>query len=130
MANRVLIDEEGLKVSRSGTNVLTAVDRDLQFNPQWSQITPFMKGSYVAYETNGTLIPFGKTFSRPPLVFFRWGETSRQFIGNSSMSVYEGIQNVYVNKWWLRVQTNGLYIRVGQSVSPMTIHYIVWDFML
>lgn len=78
MTWRVLLDVNGLRVSKPGVNVLTAPDTLLTLHPNYSQLKLLSKGthtipsygdSYQGYYISGKTY-YGRSFSNPPLVYF------------------------------------------------------------
>lgn len=78
MVNRVLLNSSGLKVSKPGTDVLTATPAGLQFSSDWAALGRYTSGSLgVSFSDVGGergrydgFISFGKTFPTTPLVWF------------------------------------------------------------
>lgn len=80
MANRVLINASGLKVSKPGQNVLTAPAAQLQFSSDWSAMGVYRRGTHTINWSLGSgddrrhaaTIALGKTFASVPYVSFYW----------------------------------------------------------
>lgn len=69
MTNRVLLDLNGLKISKPGWDVTTAPEGALQYNSAWAGAQVLITGSL--YRPNGSPdldIWFGRWFSKPPMV--------------------------------------------------------------
>lgn len=80
MANRVLLNATGLKVSQAGVNVLTAAQSQLLFSSDWSALGLVQSGSYNVNSWSGSAnlrshsgsIALNKTHSAPPFMLFYW----------------------------------------------------------
>jgi hypothetical protein len=96
MANRVLLNALGLRVTKPGANVLTAGNADLLFSSDWSQVGHHLSGSKTIswtpvpgspqQATWSDSVGFGKTFASVPLVVFTldFGTTKRLAVGDTS----------------------------------------------
>lgn len=96
MANRVLLNSSGLKVSKPATDVLTTGNSGLLFSSDWAQVGHFMSGSKTIswtpvpgspqQATWSDSVSFGKTFASVPLVVFTldFGTTKRLAVGDTS----------------------------------------------
>jgi len=130
MANRVLLNSSGLKVSAPGFNVLTTEDEHLIFSSDTHQANVYMKG--VLSVGSGThFIPYGKTYSRKPLACFGYasvgGTEYKQFWGDYSVMGYIG-GSTYSVIAWVRVDSTGItfWLRPGGGRTA-DLHYAVWD---
>jgi hypothetical protein len=88
MVGRVLLDTQGLRVSRPGAEVTTATAADLTFNSNSGKyLSPFMQGNFgpgsyslinsnvgqnTTFEIWQATILFGKTFASPPIVLAQY----------------------------------------------------------
>lgn len=76
MANRVLMNASGLKVSKPGVNVLTASPLQLIFNSEWGGMGVVQSGTWNVAWPGGTTkqvsnrVALTKTFSSPPFCAF------------------------------------------------------------
>lgn len=126
MANRVLLDPNGMKVSRPGVDVLTAGDADLLFSSDFSQTPVHMKGIVTFSSSSIRTLNFGRTFLNMPMVTF--------------LVSYSSFYGLYINDW---VESGSLssanaYVRVRNSsftyYAPnrdgLVMRYIVWDLNL
>lgn len=77
MANRVLLDVNGLLVSKPTFDVLTTTENNLLFSSDYHKLGFSFKGAIqlTGYSTNEYL-SFGKTFTTPPYVFFMYSPSS------------------------------------------------------
>lgn len=74
---RARINKDGIDIARQGYNVDTAGPADIAFSTRWNAAQIFMKGqtnpiAFSGYMDNiyyRSIVPFGKTFARPPIVF-------------------------------------------------------------
>jgi hypothetical protein len=93
MANRVLLGQDGsdfvLKVSKAGTNVLTASDQDLLFDSTKPEAALILKTGSVSVTTDSTgvgvssWVNFSKTYSYEPIVFISRDITSNNELRNA-----------------------------------------------
>ncbi|QIG76838.1 hypothetical protein EVC30_009 [Rhizobium phage RHph_Y1_11] len=80
MANRLLLDTTGLKISKPGIDVLTAAAGNLQFSSDWKQLRVYGRGSFTVPNPIGYTpkalggwnsvtftVSLGKTFSGIPV---------------------------------------------------------------
>lgn len=70
MANRVLLNEGGLKISKSGVNVLTATPSQLQFTSDYTQFGSYKNGqfsiNYNSVSVLTTAVTYGETLPKAP----------------------------------------------------------------
>jgi hypothetical protein len=93
MANRVLLGEDGsdfvLKVSKAGTNVLTASDEDLLFDSTKPEAGLVLQNGSVSVTTDSSgvgvssWVSFSKTYSYEPVVFVTRNISSNNELRNS-----------------------------------------------
>lgn len=125
MANRVLINSSGLKVSKPGFDVLSTADINLLFNSDWSQIKLFTKGVFSASVSGGNQsVMFGKTFNNRPLCMF-WASSTGgdvQLI-NDHIVLQFPIGHASI-LWWLRVESDRFTTNVQVNT---TFRYQIWD---
>ncbi len=120
MTNRVLLDANGLRVSRATKDVISAGIGDLKFNSDWSQLGVFATGSKapswsIISSTEGywhDTSAFGRTFATAPLVFFDLDAGGGVYVpvGDASGFTYHQEYGVGTNYWWVvaQVSTTGL----------------------
>jgi hypothetical protein len=72
MTNRVVLDENGLRISKPGVNVLKAGTSGLQFSSDWSALAFYRRGEIDCNwnEPGYRNFALGKTFPKPPMVQF------------------------------------------------------------
>lgn len=129
MANRILLDKSGLRVSKPGVNVLTAEQRDLIFDSSWSQITPYMKGTVpLSTGSSGVTVLFGKTFTNRPLCILRPTSTNYQYINDWFLLGGDGGGNWMMTQR-ARLLSDRLIIYRHAGGEP-SVNYIIWDFDL
>lgn len=122
MANRVLLDTSGLKISAPGVDVLSALPSALIYSSDWAGIGLLLKG--MSY-TNGTTVtvPFGKTFERPPLINLYWNGEGNQW-SNLDLAGYGPNDSGWGWGSWLQPT----YLQLSSpSGSPINWAYVVWD---
>lgn len=126
MANRILLDENGLKISKPGVDVLTAGLAGLQFTSVGTHVPRFTTGTLSAATGSGdTPFLFGKTFPAAPIV--TWYSSSAGFGGAGPIAVYQNPFGLTQMRWQLFIQTDRLILRMGAEPS-VTLHFKVWDF--
>lgn len=129
MANRVLLDENGLKISRPGIDVLTASPANLLFRsdatnvPRWDQGS--LAGSASVHWDNGAIYYYGRTFATIPIV--TW---SRQYqgevINGTGTCINQGGLAGFTNSAWIvKPERNRLFFN---SPNNTTLYFKVWDY--
>lgn len=123
MANRILLDENGLTVSYPGHNVLTAAPARLMFRSDATHLPRFDTYSLQGRNGRTERRDFGRTFSSPPLV--TWYLTSVEFGGTGPYSFYED------NMGWMILRRQILIYRDHLTLTDNlagTLHFKVWDY--
>lgn len=107
MANRVVMDADGIKISKPGENVLTAPNDRLNFTSDWSAFSILLTGtqniSWPTSSVTGSVsynIPYGVTLPTPPVcqaeVDLGFGWTIMPSTGGSFASIGRNVR-VYNN---------------------------------
>ena len=125
MANRVLLQPTGMKVSRPGVDVLTAGDADLLFSSDASQTPVHMKGTVTFSSSSIQSVNYGKTFANMPMIMFLvpLGDGYTQSIYINDFIIAASPSNAAA---WVRVgSTNFSYY--GPSAGGTVFRYIIWD---
>lgn len=103
MANRVLLDADGLKVSPPGRNVLTADDVDLLFTSDWPILGVTEEGTHtVSWASSGNSgsynqnVYFDRPFSSPPAtqMLLTIGGNSRAVVSSAIISISRDVRQV------------------------------------
>lgn len=151
MVNRVLLDKNGLFVSKPGVDVLTAQPKDLHFSSDYGTLNLLMRGvlnlpaTPKGYPVPGNghqvrTVNFGKTFTARPPVFFAVRRTVtsnpkqwNEHIGSHVEFIYEGSNripwygaNVFNNRFVFQVNYHSEAFLNG----PWEVFYIIWDYDL
>lgn len=129
MANRVLLNSSGLKVSRAGVNVLTASNLQLLFDSNWSQITPFIRSQWSIPGNSNQFFAFGRSFVNLPMVVISGPPVLGgrvQFI--NSFQLWQGTFNWVETAFWAEVVSNGVHMRSNSGAT--TFQLTIWDFDL
>ena len=151
MVNRVLLDQNGLFVSKPGVDVLSAQPKDLQFSSDYGTLNVLKRGVLNLPATpegypvpgNGAqqvTVNFGKTFSARPPVFFAVRRTVisnpkqwYQHIGSHIEFIYDGPNripwygaNVFNSRFVFQTNYNSDSFLNG----PWEVFYIIWDYDL
>ncbi|EKF17056.1 hypothetical protein NA2_19838 [Nitratireductor pacificus pht-3B] len=132
-----------MRVSKPGVDVLTAAERDLTFNSQWSMLSLLQKGSFFSHRPDGYLesfrtvtVYFNRSYARRPMVFLsviRHGTTFHwQHIGSClnwfvSPTRYTYMCNVFNDRFAF---TNFRYpnLNGGEHLYDYTVRYLIWDY--
>lgn len=126
MANRILLDENGLKISKPGVNVLTAGLAGLQFTSVGTHVPRFTTGTLTRAQGGDATFNFGKTFPSAPIV--TWYASNLGFGGVGPAWFYdEPTSGPPIKQWTLFIYTNRLVLSVGMQ-SSVTLNFKVWDF--
>ena len=147
MANRILLDDTGLKISKPGVNVLTASPVDFLFNSDWSQVGILQSGTF---QFNGDSIinvvryVSWPTRAKPPLVFFapinRDDNIQRSVVGMNGLRYAATDGSGGLGTWntshTLRVQNDGIYVQQvyniysgsGSAIPDFRYYYVALDF--
>lgn len=123
MVERVLIDQNGVKISKPGVNVNVASDIDLLFNAGASTLTRLERGSVVPPNENLITRYFSKSYPAPPFV---------QFL------ITDGITGLHAENTFVQQSTGGpwtkciiytdrMEIRARPPAQNVTWYYLVWD---
>lgn len=126
MANRVVLDETGLKVSKPGANVLTAGASGLQFSSDWSALGFYRRGEMDCNwnETDYRNFSLGKTFPTPPMVqFHRVLSSSRVELLSAMNSFYWVVDDSYTD---INGNFRGGYHMVEGTVTTSQIRIKSW----
>ncbi|MBN8242930.1 hypothetical protein JF546_07910 [Nitratireductor aquimarinus] len=143
MVNRVVLDKDGMRVSRAGVDVLNAAEIDLTFNSRWPTIKALQTGDLVIPAPSSPYflpevseVTFSRVFDTRPIVFFNvrgssWGPAWRQHIGETQAwlanpSRYQYRITVQHDRF---IFTNFAVARSdgGRDVQPYSLKYFVWD---
>lgn len=135
MSNRVLLNSDGLKISQSGVDVLSASDGQLVFNSNWSQLAIYMRGTLTVPDNGNVTINYGRTFVNMPLVcLLRTDITTPGLPGmvcvNDQACWFK--EDSETGFWDPTVQCNASNFVVTRegTAGTMTFSYVVWDFDL
>jgi hypothetical protein len=140
MVDRVLIDVNGMKISKPGVDVKTAAGTNLLFRSDAAQLSIYQQG-LVTYTNEGEsdlFIPFGKTFPGVPIVSLHLTVGANNTGHANSLAVaYKHSETG--SPAWLQVNTERGGLRVKRyiydyghaSVSPRpyTVRYWVFDYI-
>lgn len=126
MANRILLDEDGLKISKPGVNVLTAGLAGLQFTSVGTHVPRFTTGTLTRSQGGDATFNFGKTFPAAPIVTWYASNLNIGGVGPASF-VDEPTFGTVVQQWQIFIYTNRLVLSVGMQ-SSVTLNFKVWDF--
>lgn len=145
MANRVVLSQNGLKVSKPGFNALTAGALGLQFSSDWSAMGVYQTGTHVVNSWSGNsatdirTITFNKTFASPPFcAFYLQGSDFISPLGFGNGFSFaldnDGSQNNIANLV-AQVSSTGILVRAmfrkdmnpGLSVPTFSMRYFVFD---
>lgn len=151
MANRVLIDQSGFKVSKPGFNVLTAPVQNLQFSSDFSQLAHYQTGELDCNwnESGFRTYSFNKTFPSPPIVHLQKVNSATSVVDSGSMgSIYwswidqwtdlggtehtaNHTVNAYVTASAIMIQSINFSTRPEQVTPPsFRLRYTVMDYNL
>lgn len=124
MANRVLLQPTGMKVSRPGVDVLTAGDADLLFSSDASQTPVHMKGTVTFSSSSIQSVNYGKTFSNMPMIMFLVPVgTYNQAVYINDFIIASSPSNAAA---WVRVGSSD-FSYYGPSAGGTVFRYIIWD---
>lgn len=128
MANRAVLNVNGLKVSKPGVNVLTAGINDLLFSDNWSALSKHMSGSLSISSGGNKFVNFGKTFAQVPLVMWEWNGYGDQWIGGAYGTNDTGTITTY---GFYADTTRLVFLINGDYYDwPQQVKYTVWDYMI
>lgn len=119
MVNRVLLDANGLRISKPGYDVFSAGLPDLLFSSDWNGVPFHMRGSVALGNTS---IFYGKTFGTVPFA--------------SYVALIGGIYWTLGNLSYLFYAQSGSELKVNTfsdrftmtSALGGTLYYTIWDF--
>lgn len=127
MTNRLVLDQDGLRISPPGVDVLAQSSGEYNFTAGMSGVKPYVTGSFNLAHTVSVNIYYGKTFSFKPLVMFRIGDYN--FI-NDFMIIYEGF-GYYYNSFWALIYNDHFFMKfvadAGLVPNPCPVNYYVWE---
>lgn len=91
MRNRVVLDENGLRVSKPGVNVLNAGPAGLQFSSDWSALAFYRRDEIDCNWSSPDYRNFslGKTFAKVPMVQFH------EVISSSEVELLSAMNGFY-----------------------------------
>lgn len=123
MTNRVLLNNQFLRVSKAGYDVLTTGKDNLNFSSEWAGLALLLRGSFNSAPNTPVTIFFGKTFSIPPIVEFasRNGPSLPWYFFTGANAVFE--------LSYIQILTDRMIIgNPGNTTVPY--HYTIWDYTL
>ncbi|WP_027833820.1 hypothetical protein [Maritalea myrionectae] len=157
MSKRVILDQNGLKVSAPGQDADTALPYQLQFDSDFcapglvKRGTRYLSSADFRYKT--ITVPYGRSFAVPPMVLL--GAYNTHIQGSNSWSgvnwvpglagamfksqVYKPSGSLYTTKAYGQVvitpRNDHLEFKTwafedGYEVKPVTIHYAVMSYTL
>lgn len=128
MVNRLVLDINGMRVSKPGINVLTATgDDNFLFHSDWPSAGIHMKGTTSINGVGTVSINYGKTYTKSPLVIcsFSWGAAGGNFVfpgPTEPPSISEAISPHFAVRSTL---TQAIFF--SNKSGNHTIRYTVWD---
>ena len=156
MANRILLNTEGLKVSAPGFNVLTDSGANILFDSDFGTASVAYRGSFVVQSNDwGTnfSIPISFPAGRFPYVFIHGYDASRGYSftagGFSEAGIWHNSLGT-VEQWYFGYVDNGSFgmqcvfmqgsdmwdgpqgsppPRAGPQAFPYTLNYVLLDIM-
>jgi hypothetical protein len=142
MTNRILLNSSGLKISKSGVNVLTAGNADLLFTSDYSHLAFYATGTFTIAAGDSHLtvpydrVTFGKTFASPPYCMFFYRNGSDRYLvgaGGCFLEISPGGGGTARRRVLTKVTTTKIQTYVfnaaGTGTLPaVTLEYHVMDF--
>lgn len=134
MVNRVLVDYNGLKVSKPGIDVLYASDNDLLFTSKGIAYRPYASGQTYIPGRGTFAIPIGKSFAGSPLMIAWAGDYV--FAGVDIWSCFMDIDgngtSTEASLGWRRGDNNMVFYISGNYQQPFpeppfVLNWIVFD---
>lgn len=126
MTNRVILDTDGLRVSRAGVNVIGAANVDLLFNSDWAHLRRFGQGAFAVPANSTKTYSMGKTFTALPIVdiFLKYlpSGDSYGYLGDFGTSSDGGNYSSMVDV------TSTSIIITNSFGNEITGFYDIWDF--
>ncbi|MBC2806646.1 hypothetical protein C3Y94_026190 [Rhizobium ruizarguesonis] len=119
MANRVLLNTSGLKVSEPGFDVLTAGNANLQFSSDWSALTLLLAGGVNVPASTSQTVFFGRTFIRTPIAIVPWNG-----FGQDSNYYY-----LTLSEMWAATSIATLYNNRIVFANPYSTPYFAWYYI-
>lgn len=143
MANRVVLDQQGLKVSRPGVNVLTASDQQLLFTSDHSCFGVVERGDHaVIWNATGSsgsynqFVSFSNPFASVPIMKFdlvQGASTRTMDLGrqvymsrNVRQVISGGFGSLAYYDFWTEVSTTG--VRFRGTYTRNSSAYIIPNF--
>lgn len=127
MANRVVLDENGLRISRPGIDVLAASPATLMFRSDATLMPVFTTGSIVGSYSevggNGAQYLYGKTFTIAPLVTWTRVAPGSNISGFGSAADVAPLYNQFF--WAIQIRNDRLFFN---SPSDSTLYFKIWDY--
>ncbi|MGO7308776.1 hypothetical protein ACCS91_33515 [Rhizobium ruizarguesonis] len=124
MANRILLDASGLKISSPGFDVLTTGNANLLFSSDWSALSILMVGSVTVPANGSQTVFFGRTFTRSPIVRIPWN--------GYGMDPNGGYYYLTLNEAWQSTSIATLrsdrLIFTNTSSIPFVAYYYIWNY--
>lgn len=146
MVARVVVNQNGMKVSKPGLDVLTAGAANLQFSSDWSAMGVIQSGVHTINSWGGNsatdirTIAFNKTFASPPFCAFFLESpsylTPLGFGNGFSIAVSrQQITNDAIAQLVAQVSTSGILVsamfnknnNTGVVVPSFVMRYFVFD---
>lgn len=117
MANRILINPDGMKVSKPGVNVFGAQPHELLFNSDWGGITVGVQGQYWIGGFGDFDIPLPRHFPENALIMV---EASGFMLG--------GCRTVSQARWNLMGWVSGVSYWRASLINPTTLRITHRDY--
>lgn len=89
MANRILLNQSGLKVSKPGINVLSASDINLNFSSDWGIMATLISGAITLAADAEQDVFYGKTFTVMPMVSAGFRRSGRNRLDGQGLGQLE-----------------------------------------
>jgi hypothetical protein len=119
MANRVLLNANGMKVSSPGFDVLTTGNANLQFSSDWSALSLLLAGGVNVAANSSRTVLFGRTFTRLPIAIVPWNG-----FGQDSNYYY-----MTLNEMWDTTNIAALYNNRIVFNNPYSIPFFAWYYI-
>jgi hypothetical protein len=129
LANRVLLDQNGLAISRPGVDVLIASPANLMFRSDSTNVPRWIAGSIFGVATvnfnSGAIYSYGRTFSTVPIV--TWSRHYEGGVVNGLGTCVNEGNNVGYNRfaWIVRPMRDHL---IFNSVPESVLYFKIWEF--
>jgi len=135
LTNRFLLDSNGLKISTPGVDVLGEDLRYLAFTSRHRIPKVFLSASVTlsinnAYFGQTGVVPYGRTFSRMPTIFYYLQTADGLCITRHAFRTTYGSPNTYYSSFVSSIGRSGVSFLLRtptQSSSTNTVHYIVLE---